>query len=141
MRIVPWLALYDGSTVALAYSFVLEELQSLLSPDRLRVRAMFGSHALYVDEKIVFIVRRKGDRDDGVWVALSDPAHGTSLSKDFPSLRTIEMFGRKAFASWLNLPDGEDGFEEYALALCGLVRKRDPRIGKVPKGRKKRKRA
>ena len=41
--------------MALAHPFVLEELQSLLSQDRLRVKAMFGSHAVYVDEKIVFI--------------------------------------------------------------------------------------
>lgn len=124
----------------LAYSFVLEELQSLLSPDRLRVRAMFGSHALYVDEKIVFMLRGKGDRDDGVWVALSSVEHVPSLRKAFPSLRMIEMFQQKAFGDWLNLPASEDGFEEAAFDLCRLVGKRDARIGKIPKARKKRQR-
>ena len=75
--------------MALAHPFVLEELQSLLSPDRLRVKAMFGSHALYVDEKIVFILRHRGTPDDGVWVALSDTAHAQSLSREFPTLRMI----------------------------------------------------
>ena len=154
MRIVPWLPvvsnaiiacsdMMDGQ-VALAYSFVLEELHSGLSPDRIRVRAMFGSHALYVDEKIVFILRKKGDpktiRDDGVWVALAGPEHRPSLAKDFPSLRAIEMFEKRGFAGWLNLPESEDGFEEAALELCRLVGKRDSRIGKVPKGRRKAKR-
>ncbi len=123
--------------MALAYSFVLEELQSLLSPDRLRTRAMFGSHGVYVDEKIVFIVRRKGDSDDGLWVALSDPSHVPSLTKNFPALRVIDMFKQRAFNDWLKLPETADGFEELALELCGLVAKRDTRIGKIPKGRKK----
>ena len=138
-------AVYDERIVALAYSFVLEELQSFLSPDRLRVRPMFGCHALYVDEKIVFILRRKGNpetvRDDGMWVALAGPEQSNSLAKDFPALREIEIFkgqGRQGFASWLNLPENEDGFEEAALEMCRLVSKRDSRIGKVPKPRKKR---
>ena len=128
---------YDGQTVALAYPFVLEELQSLMSPDRLRVKAMFGSHAVYVDERIVFILRSKGTRDDGVWVALSNPAHAAGMRKAYPALRGIEMFAERAFTDWLNLPSSDPGFEELALEFCGLVGKRDSRIGKVPKGRKK----
>ena len=114
-----------------------EELQSLLSPDRLRIKALFGSRGVYVDEKIVFALRHKGDRDDGVWVALSDVAHVESMRKDFPSMRMIEMFAQRAFGDWLNLPESEEGFEESALALCELIAKRDARIGKVPKERKK----
>jgi hypothetical protein len=127
-----------------AHSFVLEELQSALSPNRLRVRPMFGSHALYVDEKIVLILRRKQDqksiRDDGVWVALANPDLGPSMKKAFPTLREIEMFkerSRTGFSGWLNLPEGEDGFEEAALEICRLVAKGDPRIGKVPKPKAK----
>lgn len=95
--------------MALAYSFVLEELQSLLPPDRLRTRAMFGSHAVYVDKKIVFIVRRKGDSDAGVWLALSHPAHVLLLTKDFPALCGIDMFQHRAFNDWLKLPETTDG--------------------------------
>ena len=130
--------------VSIAYPFVLGELRESLSPDRLRVRAMFGSHALYVDEKIVFILRQKRNpatvRDNGVWVALADPAHAGSLSKDFPALREIEMFktrGGKGFGGWLNLPEDGEGFEEAAMSLCRLVLKGDSRIGKVPKPRRK----
>ena len=124
--------------MALAHPFVLEELQSLLSPDRLRVKAMFGSHAVYVDEKIVFILRHRGTPDDGVWVALSDAGHARSLVSEFPTLRGIEMFAQRAFEDWLLLPEDGEGFEESAMGLCALLGKRDAPLGKVPKGRKKR---
>ena len=102
---------------------------------------MFGSHGLYVDEKIVFMLRRKDDpktaRDNGIWVA-SVPEHSASVKREFPALRGIEMFedrGRAAFNGWLNLPETAEGFEEAALEICRLVAKGDPRIGKVPKRR------
>jgi len=126
----------------MAYAFVLEELGSRLSPDRLRVKPMFGSHALYVDEKIVFILRRKenSSRDNGVWVAMM-PERMESVAKQFPALRLIEMFqtpGRTGFSGWLNLPESEEGFEESVYELCRLVASGDPRIGKIPKPKKRR---
>jgi len=125
----------------MAYAFVLEELGSRLSPDRLRVKPMFGSHALYVDEKIVFILRRKenSSRDNGVWVAMM-PERIESVAKQFPALRLIEMFqttGRTGFSGWLNLPESEEGFEESVYELCRLVASGDPRIGKIPKPKKR----
>ena len=123
------------------FPFVLEELQDSMLAPRVRTRAMFGSHAVYVDRKIVFILRQKDDpktlRDNGVWVA-TQPEHNASLLREFPALRPIELFarrGRTAFTGWLNLPETEDGYEEAALALCRLVIAGDPRIGKVPKPR------
>ena len=121
----------------LAYTFVLEELQSLLSPDRIRVKPMFGCHAVYVDDRIVFILRRRGSADDGVWVALSDPAHAASVVKDYPAMRMIEMFRQRAFNDWFNLPESAASFEEVALELCQRVQKKDARFGKFPKLRKK----
>ncbi len=123
------------------FPFILEELQnSWLSP-RLQVHAMFGSHAVYVDDKIVFILRKKGEaktiRDDGLWVA-SLPEHNDSLLRDFPELRPIELFldrGRRGFTGWLNLPDSEERFEERAISICQLVINEDARIGKLPKER------
>lgn len=107
---------------------------------------MFGSHAVYVDQRIVFILRQKDDpktlRDNGVWVA-TQPEHNESLLRDFPALRPIKLFakrGRTGFAGWLNLPDTDDSFEEAALSLCRLVIAGDPRIGKIPKSRSPRRR-
>jgi hypothetical protein len=123
------------------FPFVLEELQESALAPRVRTRAMFGSHAVYIDRKIVFILRRKDDpktlRDNGIWVATM-PEHNASLLREFPALRRIELFaarGQTGFTGWLNLPDSDDSFEESALALCRLVIAGDPRIGKVPKSR------
>ena len=123
------------------FPFVLEELQESPLASRVCTRAMFGSHAVYVDRKIIFILRQKDDpktrRDNGIWVA-TQPEHNESLLRDFPALRPIELFaarGRKGFYGWLNLPDSGDGFEETALALCRLVIAGDPRIGKIPNAR------
>ena len=123
------------------YPFILEELENSRAGTRILVRPMFGSHAVYLDEKIIFILRKKNDprtiRDDGMWVA-SLPEHSDSLRHEFPELRPIELFkdrGQKGFTGWLNLPDTEDRFEENAIAICGLVIGEDPRIGKVPKPR------
>jgi hypothetical protein len=127
------------------FSFVLDELAESVASPRIRTRSMFGSLAVYVDEKIVFMLRRKQTpatlRDDGIWVA-SLPEFGASLRREFPSLRPIELFesyGKDAFTGWWNLPEHEEGFEGTALELCRLVTKGDPRIGKVPKGRKSKK--
>ena len=125
------------------FAFVLEELlDSNLAP-RVHTRPMFGCHAVYVDEKIVFILRQKQEkktlRDDGVWVAML-PEHTESIKREYPSLRPIELFasgGRKSFSGWLNLPATEDGFEETVLAICRQVIHGDPRLGKVPKSRSK----
>jgi hypothetical protein len=80
------------------FPFVLEELQDSILAGRVRTRAMFGSHAVYVDERIIFILRQKDDpktlRDNGVWVA-TQPDHNESLLRDFPALRPIELFARR----------------------------------------------
>src|SRR5580658_8511735 len=58
---------------ALPFDFVLAELEEL-GPF---TRPMFGCHAIYVEDKIVFILRDKGDprEDDGVWVATTVEHH------------------------------------------------------------------
>ncbi len=133
------------STRTHPFSFILDELlESPLGP-RIRTKPMFGSLAVYVGEKIVFILRRKQKsetlRDDGIWIA-TQPEHNLSLIRDFPTLRRIEMFetrGREGFTGWLNLPEDSDSFEESALEAARLVIRADPRIGKIPKSTRKRK--
>ena len=124
-----------------SFSFILDELAESNVAPLLRTRPMFGCHAVYLGEKIVFILRKKGKaealRDDGIWVA-STPEYVEGLQRTFPALRPIELFksrGRKGFSGWLNLPEEDEGFEETALALCRMVINKDPRIGKIPKSR------
>jgi hypothetical protein len=92
---------------------------------------MFGAHAIYVDDRIVFILRQKQDktkRDDGIWVVATQE-HMPWLREAFPMLRPIELFGVK---DWINLPESDARFEETALTLCDMVAQKDVRIGKVP---------
>jgi hypothetical protein len=115
------------------FDFVLEELAAL-EP---WTRPMFGCTAVYVAEKIVFILRAgKKDDDNGVWVATTKEHHGT-LRRELPNLRSITVFG-VGETGWQVLPNDADDFEESVLRACALVRAADPRIGKIPKRKTRR---
>ena len=114
------------------HAFVLEAL-SALAP---RTRPMFGCLAVYVRDKIVLILRDKaGAADNGVWIATSREHH-ESLRREFPYMRSISVLG-KDVTGWQVLPSNAPDFEEAALRACELIEARDPRIGKVPKRRKR----
>jgi len=117
----------------LPFDFVLQEL-SHLDPT---TRPMFGCHSVYVDEKIVFILRDRGapPEDDGVWIATT-PDHHASLRREMPNLRSITVLAGGRVTGWQMLPAASDDFEESVLRACALVRAGDPRIGKVPKKRR-----
>ena len=118
---------------AIPHLFVLDQLADLAPTTRL----MFGCIAVYVEEKIVLILRDKpgGHPDNGVWLATSQDHH-ESLRIDFPNMRSIEVFGKKPTA-WQVLPADSPDFEEAALHACELVFARDPRIGKIPAAKRK----
>jgi hypothetical protein len=115
------------------YQFVLDAMEAL-GP---RTRPMFGCLAVYVQEKIVLILRDKGKppEDDGVWLATTEEHH-ESLRREFPSMRSIRVFGKRV-THWQVIPADAHDFEEAALRACELIAARDTRIGKVPKGRKR----
>jgi hypothetical protein len=117
------------------HEFVLDAIASL-SP---RTRPMFGCLAVYVEDKIVLILRDKPNQatDNGVWLATTTEHH-KSLQREFPSMRSIEVLGKEV-TGWQVLPAGAPDFEESALRACELVLARDPRIGKVPGERQARK--
>jgi hypothetical protein len=112
------------------HEFVLDALAPL-SP---RTRPMFGCVAIYVEEKIVLILRNKDkagqDTDNGVWLATTQEHH-QSLRRDFPSMRSIKVLGTKV-TGWQVLPSDAEDFEDAALRACDFVLAGDPRIGKVP---------
>lgn len=119
---------------ATPHEFVLEALSGL-SP---RTRPLFGCLAVYVDEKIVLALRDKREEtaDNGVWLATTQ-AHHESLRREFPNMRSIQIFGKKV-TGWQVLPVDAPDFEEEALRACELIAIKDSRIGKVPKARQRR---
>jgi hypothetical protein len=104
-----------------------------LSPE---TRSMFGCLAIYVQDKMVLILRdkRDGTADNGVWLATTEEHH-QSLRREFPNMRSIQVFGKKV-TGWQVLPADAKDFEEAALHACKLVLAGDPRIGKVPGARR-----
>ena len=126
-------SLFAVKRKTIPHEFVLDALASL-SP---RTNPMFGCLAVYVDEKIVFVLRDKPDHpaDNGVWLATTKDHH-VSLQQDFPSMRSIQVLGKEV-TGWQVLPADSPDFEDAALHACELVLARDARIGKVPGARKK----
>lgn len=117
------------------FFFVLDYLMPL-EP---RVRPMFGCHAIYVGEKIVFILRdRKTHREvNGVWIA-TGREHHKSLKKEFPSLCSVSVLNNgQGETGWQMLHAEADDFETDVVRACELVLHGDPRIGKIPKPKKK----
>jgi hypothetical protein len=119
---------------AVPYEFVLDAIDAL-SP---RTNPMFGCLAVYVEDKIVLILREKPhpSADNGLWLATTQEHH-ESLRPEFPNMRSIGVLG-KEITGWQVLPADAPDFEEAALHACELVLARDPRIGKVPKPRRTR---
>jgi len=119
----------------LPFDFVLQELAEL-EP---YTRPMFGCHSVYVEDKIVFILRDRGSprQDDGVWVATTQEHHA-SLRREMPSLRSITVLAGGGITGWQMLPADADDFEPSVLHACALVIAGDPRIGKIPQRKKKR---
>ena len=114
------------------HEFVLDAIATV-SPE---TRPMFGCLAIYVQDKIVFILRDKRDQtaDNGVWLATTEEHH-QSLRREFPKMRSIQVLGKKV-TGWQVLPADAQDFEQAALHACELVLAGDPRIGKVPGARR-----
>ena len=110
---------------AIPFNFVIENLFAA-NPI---VKPMFGAYAVYVENKIVLILRDKDDVDSGVWLATNSEYHD-SLKKDFPSMRTIELFG-SGVSSWQIIHKDEDDFETSVNLACDLILKGDNRIGRI----------
>ena len=110
------------------HEFVLDAITPL-SP---QTRPMFGCLAVYVEDKIVLVLRDKRDdtADNGVWLATTEEHH-ESLRREFPNMRSIQVLGKEV-TGWQVLPANAPNFEEAALRACELIIAGDPRIGKVP---------
>jgi hypothetical protein len=114
------------------HAFVLDAL-ARVEPT---TRAMFGSIAVYVGEKIVLILRERHppEADDGVWIATTKDHHA-SLRGELPSMRSISVFGL-GITGWQVVPSTAPDYEEAALRVCAMILAGDGRIGKIPAPRR-----
>lgn len=119
-----------ASKKKIPFDWVLSELASL-GPT---TNPMFGCTAIYVDEKIVFVLRERPahPEDNGVWLATTREHHA-SLREDLPSLRSIGVLGGGGETGWQILPAAGPDFEDEVLRACAMVLREDVRIGKIPK--------
>jgi hypothetical protein len=108
----------------LAYEFVLDALDGL----PLTTRAMFGSTAVYVGEQVVFILRKKGTDDDGVWLAF-EPGREQDVQRALPNIVRIQALPN--VRNWRKLAASHPSFEDDVLAACALVRA-GGLLGKTP---------
>lgn len=117
---------------AVPYPFVLDALAELPTETRM----MFGCLAIYLGDRIVLMLRdrQQGTVDNGVWLATTEE-HRDSLREEFPSMRSIDLFGKQS-TGWQILPADSVDFETAALRACEMIGAGDPRIGKVPKSRR-----
>ena len=116
------------------HEFVLDALTALTP----RTNPMFGCVAVYLGDKIVLILRDRPNAtaDNGVWLATT-LEHHESLRREFPNMRSIRVLGEGQATGWQILPVDAPDFEESVLRACELIVAGDPRIGKVPKTRKR----
>ena len=118
---------YKMKQPTIPFEFVLDHLFAV-SPITKR---MFGCVAIYIEGRIVLALREREDQpeDNGVWLVTVKKYH-KSLQLDFPSLRTIKLFGARV-SNWQLLPADCDEFEESVIKVCELVMDGDSRIGKL----------
>jgi hypothetical protein len=115
---------------SIPFNFVFDYL-----PAAIIIKPMFGMSAIYLNEQIMFILRNKAADPDlnGIWLA-TNKEHLISLKQDFPSLKPILRLSKnKGETTWQLLSANADDFEESLISICELIKRRDIRIGRMPK--------
>ena len=95
------------------------------------LRSMFGARAAYLDGRLVLCFCAGDEPWRGVLVCTEHEHHGP-LRAEFPVLTPHSILPK-----WLYLPESADVFERVAEQLVRAARARDPRLGILPKPRKK----
>ncbi|MEO6052858.1 MAG: hypothetical protein ABIP97_02495 [Chthoniobacterales bacterium] len=95
------------------------------------LRSMFGAKAVYLDGKMVLCFSKGEEPWRGMLICMERDQHAALLA-DFPSLTP-----HKVLPKWLYLAEARDDFETVAEKIVRLTLRRDPRIGIIPKAKKK----
>ena len=112
------------------YAWLWEPLQSDAT---FVLRAMFGSKAAYLDGKLMLAFMARTEPWRGVLVC-TDHAHHPSLRSEMPALKPHPILPK-----WLYLSESAASFERTAGRLVELARRRDPRLGVLPRPKKNKK--
>lgn len=107
--------------------------EPLLGESTLELRAWFGGRTITLDGKHHLFLTTQGEPWQGVLVCTFHE-HQPSLRAEIPALVQHPILGK-----WLYLSESSDTFERDAKRLVQLVKARDPRLGILPKPRKKKK--
>jgi hypothetical protein len=108
-----------------AYPFVLDALED----HEPTTRPLFGSTAVYLGERVFFILRQKGDSDDGVWVAFDEDREADALAA-LPNMTRITRLPN--VRCWRKLAASRPSFEDDVLEACRLAGAADGPLGKIP---------
>lgn len=95
------------------------------------LRPMFGTRAAYLDGQLLFCFCARAEPWRGMLVSTDQTRHA-ALQAEFPDLSPHPILPK-----WLYLPETSEGFERSATRLVALARRRDPRIGILPKPKKR----
>lgn len=117
------------------FPFILDQLIALHP----HTKPMFGSHGIYIGEKIVLIVRLRDSHPEanGVWIATSKEHH-ESLRPELPGMRSVYILSDgKNETDWQMISSDDDDFETKAFHLCDMILRGDPRIGRIPQEKKR----
>ncbi len=104
-------------------------------PRTVVTKSMFGMHYIYLNKKIVLILRKASKNLDmnGIWVATSKKHH-ESLEKEIPALADFVLDnGEMHDSDWRLIKVNDDDFEGAAIRVCELISHGDKRIGKETK--------
>jgi hypothetical protein len=110
----------------LPYNFIL----SLLYPARPTVRKMLGCYGLYVEGKLVMLLRDKENQPEfnGVFIA-TQPKFFDALSSELHS-SNMEFDIDGAPHTWIFISEDLNDFSDKLKLAAELVKKGDERIGK-----------
>lgn len=112
-----------------------------LLPIETTVKPYFGMFAIYSGERLLLMLRERDNQPEmnGIWIATAKGGH-ESLKKELPALRRFSgLTETDSGNGWQMISPTEDDFEETAIRVCELIARRDPRIGKIPPLKRKRK--
>jgi len=98
---------------------------------RFERRKLFSTDAAYLGDQIYFTLKDGPEPWGGLLVCTSRDRHA-ALTADFPQLKPHAVLGK-----WLYLSQFHPEFESIAPELIALALARDPRLGVLPKPRRR----